>query len=38
MVLALPEVMKQANMHFEGNEEYNVNYCSGIYNTFLAAG
>ena len=38
MVLALPEVMHQANAHFVGNEEYNVNYCSGIFNTFLAFG
>ena len=38
MVLALPEVLHQANFHFKGNEEYNVNYCSGIFNTFLAFG
>ena len=38
MILSLPEIMHQANVHYPGNEEYNTNYCSGIFNSFLGFG
>ena len=37
-VLALPEMMKQANIAFPGYEEEVSNFCSGIFNSALGIG
>lgn len=38
LILALPEAIHQANRLYPGNEEHNVNFCSGIFNAFLGFG
>ena len=37
-VLALPEMLKQANRAFPGYEEVIANFCSGIFNSALGMG
>lgn len=38
MVFSLPELIKLVNIYFPESPNFNVYYCSGIYNSFLAAG
>lgn len=38
MVLALPETLHYANKYFPDDEDYNSNFCSGIFNAFLGFG
>ena len=37
-IIALTETVRLANVYFPNDEKYNVNFCSGIFNSFLGTG
>jgi hypothetical protein len=37
-IIALPEVLRQANIYCPGNEDHNIHFVAGIYNSLLGVG